>query len=294
MTATTTGMREHGNAYEIFILVLTLGSLLVMVLLLLPLPPAVLDILTFYDNLICVIFLADFAYNLSGSHPKSEYFIRRRGWLDLLGSIPSLGILRLTGLLRLARLSRLARILRFFRGTNQRQLIADIVRNRGQYALFITLLLVMLVLSTASVLVLVFESADPNANITNGGDALWWSFVTITTVGYGDRYPVTGFGRTTGVFVMFMGIGVIGALASILASLLVAPAPADAEAGDGATEAGEAPVEPAATSPELAATLARMEASLFATRTELEQARAELAALHRTVEGASSAAAPPS
>ena len=45
--------------------------------------------------------------------------------------------------------------------------------------------------------------------------------MTITTVGYGDYYPVTGLGRTTGVVVMFAGVGIIGALASILASILV-------------------------------------------------------------------------
>jgi voltage-gated potassium channel len=52
---------------------------------------------------------------------------------------------------------------------------------------------------------------------------LWWAVVTITTVGYGDTYPVTAAGRITGVFVMFAGVGIIGALASILASVLVPP-----------------------------------------------------------------------
>ena len=66
-----------------------------------------------------------------------------------------------------------------------------------------------------------FESRSPDANITTGGDALWWSFVTITTVGYGDQYPVTTLGRLVGVFVMFAGVGIIGSLASILASVLV-------------------------------------------------------------------------
>jgi voltage-gated potassium channel len=73
------------------------------------------------------------------------------------------------------------------------------------------------------VLVLQFESKVSDANITTGGDSLWWGVVTITTVGYGDQYPVTLAGRITGVFVMFAGIGIIGALASILASILVPP-----------------------------------------------------------------------
>jgi voltage-gated potassium channel len=72
-------------------------------------------------------------------------------------------------------------------------------------------------------IVLQVESQSPDANITRGGDALWWGLVTITTVGYGDFFPVTMIGRLTGAFVMFAGVGIIGALASILASLLVAP-----------------------------------------------------------------------
>ncbi len=73
-----------------------------------------------------------------------------------------------------------------------------------------------------------FESRSPDSNIKTGGDALWWAMVTITTVGYGDFYPVTTLGRLTGVSVMFAGVGIIGALASILASILVPPPkPAD-------------------------------------------------------------------
>ena len=86
-----------------------------------------------------------------------------------------------------------------------------------------------MILSTASFLVLQFEIRSPDANIRSGADAIWWGFVTITTVGYGDRFPVTLAGRLVGLFVMLTGVGIIAALASILASLLV-PAPPDQEA----------------------------------------------------------------
>jgi len=98
------------------------------------------------------------------------------------------------------------------------------IRNRGQYAIFITLLTMLVVLTVSSVLILKFESRSPDANITTGGDALWYAIVTITTVGYGDTYPVTTLGRKVAVVVMFAGVGIIGALASILASILV-PSP---------------------------------------------------------------------
>jgi voltage-gated potassium channel len=96
-------------------------------------------------------------------------------------------------------------------------------------------LLAGMVLAVASILVLLFESRSPDANITTGGDALWWAVVTITTVGYGDRYPVTALGRITAVFVMFSGVEIIGALASILSSILIPPAEEKVDAApDGA------------------------------------------------------------
>jgi voltage-gated potassium channel len=202
---------------------LTVLSLGIMVVLVLPVSEATRRLLTVYDNAICVIFLLDFFGNLSRAPTKREYFIGRRGWLDLLGSIPSLGFFKYTALLRLARLSRLARITRLLRGQNKRELIDDVVTHRGEYAAFVSVMAAMIVLVVCSVLVLQFESRAADANITTGGDALWWALVTITTVGYGDYFPVTGAGRITGAFVMFAGVGIIGALASILASVLVAP-----------------------------------------------------------------------
>ncbi len=82
----------------------------------------------------------DFAYNITGSRPKRQYFINQRGWLDLLGSIPAFGLFQLSALLRLARLSRLARITRLLRGNARKELVRDMVENRGQYATFITIL----------------------------------------------------------------------------------------------------------------------------------------------------------
>jgi voltage-gated potassium channel len=285
------GLREHGNAYNIFILVLTIYSLAIIVLLLFPIPQQVRDLLNVYDNLVCVIFLADFAYNLIGSHPRRAYFIHARGWLDLLGSIPSIGGLsvttvQLTGLFRLARLSRLARITRILGGNNRKELVRDVVQNRGQYATFITILAAGIVLTTASVLVLQFESADPDANIKTGGDALWWGIVTITTVGYGDRFPVTFFGRATGIAVMFAGVGIIGALASILASLLVSSP--DTSTDDGETTMGDVVAAGAgAVAPPVADGIAASDAILA----RLDALQGEVAALRGEL--ASSRGSPP-
>ena len=94
--------------------------------------------------------------------------------------------------------------------------------NRSSYATFITVLLAAWC-SRSRASWCSSRRAGAGANIKTGGDALWWAIVTITTVGYGDFYPITSLGRLTAVFVMVSGIGIIGALASILASVLVSP-----------------------------------------------------------------------
>ena len=63
------------------------------------------------------------------------------------------------------------------RGQAGKDLVLDVLRNRGQYATFITILLAGIVLSTGSILVLEFESRTPGANITTGGEAIWWGLV---------------------------------------------------------------------------------------------------------------------
>lgn len=108
-------------------------------------------------------------------------------------------------------------------GRPLRQRQRDVLESRGRYASFVTVLTALAVLSISSVLVLQFETHAPDATITRGGEAVWWAVVTITTVGYGDHYLVTFLGRATAMFVMFSGVGIIGALTSILASVLVTP-----------------------------------------------------------------------
>jgi voltage-gated potassium channel len=69
----------------------------------------------------------------------------------------------------------------------------------------------------------VTERSDADANIKTASDALWWAYVTVTTVGYGDKYPVTNSGRLVGVLLMTIGVGLFGVLTGYLANAFLKP-----------------------------------------------------------------------
>lgn len=67
------------------------------------------------------------------------------------------------------------------------------------------------------------ERASPEANIRTAADAVWYTYVTITTVGYGDRYPVTETGRVMGLIIMTAGVGLFGTFTGYLANIFLVP-----------------------------------------------------------------------
>jgi voltage-gated potassium channel len=91
---------------------------------------------------------------------------------------------------------------------------------RGSALLFVAAG-VPVVLFVACVAMLDAERTDPDANITTFGDAIWWACTTVTTVGYGDRYPVTTEGRLVAVALMLAGIALVGVVTASLASWFV-------------------------------------------------------------------------
>ena len=79
----------------------------------------------------------------------------------------------------------------------------------------------VLVLFVASLAVLDAERDAQGSQITSFGDAVWWAFTTVTTVGYGDRYPVTGAGKVVAVGLMLAGIALLGVVTASFASWLL-------------------------------------------------------------------------
>ena len=93
--------------------------------------------------------------------------------------------------------------------------------------MFAVIVAIMLVLFS-SIAILEVENA-PNSNIKTAEDALWWAYVTITTVGYGDLYPVTTKGRLIALVLMTAGVGLFGVFTGYLASWFVEPAKTEEE-----------------------------------------------------------------
>lgn len=207
---------ENGKGQELSFLDLLIMVLSIYVLIAIvvdtfvPLRPEVSHMLHVIDTMVCFVFLFDFVYRFAKAESKLRFM--RWGWIDLLASIPNVDFLRIG---RVARLFRLFRLVRAFRSTHY--LVSYIFRDKVKGAFTSVVILTILVIIFASIGILSFETA-PKSNIKTAGDAIWWTFTTVTTVGYGDYYPVTPEGRIIGVFLMIMGVGLFGTFTGFVTS----------------------------------------------------------------------------
>lgn len=177
------------------------------------LPPNVNNLINEADWLVCGVFLVDFIVRFRRAASKMSFM--KWGWLDLVSCIPSVDFLRWG---RIPRAFRILRMIRAFRSA--RTLVQFIYRNRVRSLLgTATLTSVMLVLFS-SVAVLAFEDTA-ESNIKTPFDAVWWAIATITTVGYGDKYPVTIEGRLVAIVLMVTGVGLFGVMTGLFAHIFV-------------------------------------------------------------------------
>lgn len=148
-------------------------------------------------------FATDFAARLWLTDQRVEYAVRH--WYDV-----ALIVLPMLRPLRLLRLLALARFL-------NRSAASSLVGKVSTYVAGVAVLAVLL----GAIAVLDAEQDSAEANITSFGDALWWASTTVTTVGYGDRYPVTTEGRFIAVALMIVGIAVVGAVTASVATWMI-------------------------------------------------------------------------
>jgi voltage-gated potassium channel len=208
---------EFGNTgYEIFVGALSVLSLVNIALLLAVEDAALNNVIRTIDILLSIVFLIDFSVRLHRASSRADYFLRRYGWADLLASLPFPE-------LKILRLFRLVRVLRLLRRNGGRRIVRSLIRDRAGSALLSLLFVAVIVLQFGSLAMIRIESRSPDANITTASDALWYVIATMSTVGYGDVYPVTNGGRELGTLIIVIGVGIFGTLTGYLANLFLAP-----------------------------------------------------------------------
>lgn len=192
-----------------FVLLLTiLAALNSAVLILFPLSDEAEAFLRTVNIAISIILYADFIFLWRRSSDKRQFMGKQHGWMVLLGSSPLFRILRIIWF----------RIHLKADGYTLRDFLARIVIKRNsQGTLLVILLAVILVFQVSVVSILSFEDVSPESNIKTISDAVWWAVTTVTTVGYGDKYPVTFGGRIIAMLLMAVGIALFSVITGSLA-----------------------------------------------------------------------------
>lgn len=171
------------------------------------LPGAVRDLLATANGVIWLAFAADLAFRVALARRRVHYLLTHP--IDVLVVVlPMLRPLR---------------VLRVFAAGQQLLTRGRGLAQSGQ-AVVVTAAILVLVGALA---VLDAERGAPDASIVTFGDALWWAITTVTTVGYGDLYPVTGLGRIVAALLMLVGISLVGLVTATVASWFVAQGRSD-------------------------------------------------------------------
>lgn len=204
----------RSTSYEIFILAISLLSYINIVLLLWMPQGQPRNVIYIVDTVVAGIFFIDFVTRFAKAENRKRYFFKEFGWSDLLSAVPFSAF-------NIFRIFRITRFLRFMRKEGGKRVLGSLLKKIPEAALYGVFFLILLVLEFGSIGVLAAEAGAPNANITTAGDALWWVYVSITTVGYGDKYPVTGLGRMVGIATISVGVGLFGVVTAYIANLFL-------------------------------------------------------------------------
>ncbi|MEO5778535.1 potassium channel family protein [Arthrobacter oryzae] len=149
------------------------------------------------------VFAFDYAIHLWLAPRRKRWFLKNLHELALL----------ILPVLRPLQLLRLITLMQFFHRAGGNAL-------RGRIVAYVMASAALLIYAGALAVLDVEQNAE-GSNLTTFGDALWWAMTTITTVGYGDHYPVTGLGRLVAAGLMVGGVAVIGVVTASVASWLV-------------------------------------------------------------------------
>ena len=212
---------KPGKAFDICIQALIVISLVTFSLETLPdLSIESLMILRSIEITTVLIFSIEYLLRLLVADKKRKFVFSFYGMVDILAILPfyiSTGVdLRSIRIFRLLRLFRIFKILRYSRAITRFQQAFRSIKEELVLFLFTAAILVFI----ASIGIYYCENASQPEHFSSFFQSLWWSIVTLTTVGYGDVYPVTLLCKIFASLVMFVGIGVVAVPSGLIASAL--------------------------------------------------------------------------
>lgn len=181
----------------------------------------VISVIVFSIEYLLRFWTSDLMYSsLSPVRARIKYFFTFMAIIDLLAILPFyLPFLIKTDLrvLRILRIIRLFRVFKFNRYTNALSAIGEVFQ-RKKSQLLSSVFVVVLLMVIASVLMYNVESeAQPEA-FSNAFSSLWWAVATLTTVGYGDVYPITALGKILSAIIALLGIGLVAVPTGIISA----------------------------------------------------------------------------
>lgn len=179
-------------------------------------PAATQEGLEIADFVICLLFLADWFYYFITSKEKGKYFVKHL--IDLIASIPFAQILRPLRIVRAVRIIRLLRLIRGIKGAER--FLTFFVKNKARSAMTIYIIITTAIYFYGTLGIYNFESGV-NKNISSFGDAMWMAFTTLTTVGYGDCYPITAGGRILCALLVLTGMGLFSLFTAEFATYIL-------------------------------------------------------------------------
>jgi voltage-gated potassium channel len=204
---------------ELFVTIVTAVSvIIILIVYTLPLSQNQLLAAYIFDLIVVFILAIDFFARLRKSKEGFRFLVKN--WYEIPAMLPLIlfsvvegqGVVAsATRILRLVRLFRLVHL--FFRALG--------IFERSSNRLLYLLIFSVMVVAFGAIAEYVAESSNTDAKITNMGDVFWWAIVTVTTVGYGDLYPITVGGKIIASVLMVTGIAIIGIFISTLGTTLI-------------------------------------------------------------------------
>lgn len=182
------------------------------------------SILVFSIEYLVRIWIADYAFAKAGPvKSRLKYMFSFMGLIDLLSILPFYLPFIIKIDLRVLRILRLLRLLRLFklnRHSKALRLIVNVFKKTKNDILVTVFIVCFLLIMAATLMYDIENEAQPDA-FSNIGEALWWSVATLTTVGYGDIYPITGLGKLLSGVIALLGIGIVALPTGIISSAYI-------------------------------------------------------------------------